>query len=82
MKKFVTKQEIEQARQLDLLSYLQRYEPDELVKVAPDVYSTRSNDSLKISNGRYFRNGNATNRTHCPKPGEKYTCKQGTCGAK
>lgn len=55
MKKFVTKQEIEQARQLDLLSYLQRYEPDELVKVAPDVYSTRSNDSLKISNGRWFR---------------------------
>mgnify|MGYP002564341901 CR=1 FL=1 len=47
--KQVSKEQIEQARKLDLLSYLQQYEPHELVKVASGVYSTRSNDSLKIS---------------------------------
>ena len=51
----VSKEQIEAARKLDLLSYLQRYEPSELVKVAPGVYSTRTNDSLKISNGKWFR---------------------------
>ena len=54
-RKYVTKEEIEQARQLDLLSYLQRYRPDELVKVTRGVYSLRSHDSLKISNGKWFR---------------------------
>lgn len=54
-RKYVTKEEIEQARQLDLLSYLQRYRPDELVKVARGVYSLRSHDSLKISNGKWYR---------------------------
>ena len=54
-KSYVTPQEIEQARQLDLLSYLQRYRPDELIKVTRGVYSLRSNDSLKISNGKWYR---------------------------
>ena len=40
---------IEQARQMDLLSYLQRYEPDNLKHVARNVYCTREHDSLKIS---------------------------------
>lgn len=53
--KQVSKEQIEYARKLDLLSYLQQYEPNELVKVASGVYSTRSNDSLKISNGKWFR---------------------------
>lgn len=54
-RKYVTKQEIEQARQLDLLSFLQQYRPHELVKLSPGVYSMRSHDSLKISNGRLYR---------------------------
>lgn len=54
-KSCVTKEEIEQARQLDLLSYLQRYRPDELIKVTRGVYSLRSHDSLKISNGKWYR---------------------------
>ena len=54
-RKYVTKEEIEQARQLDLLSYLQRYRPNELVKVTRGVYSLRSHDSLKISNGKWYR---------------------------
>lgn len=53
--KQVSKEQIEQARKLDLLTYLQQYEPHELVKVASGVYSTRSNDSLKISNGKWYR---------------------------
>lgn len=45
---------IEQARQMDLLSYLQRYEPSNLKRVAGNVYCTREHDSLKISNGKWY----------------------------
>ena len=45
---------IEQARQIDLLSYLQRYEPSNLKRVAGNVYWTREHDSLKISNGKWY----------------------------
>ena len=45
---------IEQARQIDLLSYLQRYEPGNLKRVAGNVYCTREHDSLKISNGKWY----------------------------
>lgn len=51
----VTKEEIERARQIDLLSYLEQYEPDELVQIAPGVHSTKSHDSIKISNGMWYR---------------------------
>ena len=45
---------IEQTRQIDLLSYLQRYEPSNLKRVAGNVYCTREHDSLKISNGKWY----------------------------
>ena len=45
---------IEQARQMDLLSYLQRYEPSNLKRVAGNVYCTKEHDSLKISNGKWY----------------------------
>ena len=45
---------IEQARQMDLLSYLQTYEPSNLQRVAGNVYCTREHDSLKISNGKWY----------------------------
>ena len=45
---------IEQARQMDLLSYLQAYEPSNLQRVAGNVYCTREHDSLKISNGKWY----------------------------
>ena len=51
----VSKAEIERARELDLLTYLQTYEPHELVRISSAVYSTRSHDSLKISNGKWFQ---------------------------
>lgn len=50
---YVTPEQIERARQMDLLTYLQVYEPDELVHVSGNVYSTRTHDSLKISNGKW-----------------------------
>ena len=50
---FVSKEQIAQAREMDLLTYLQRYEPDELVHFSGNTYTTRTHDSLKISNGRW-----------------------------
>lgn len=45
---------IEQARQMDLPSYLQRYETNNLKRVASNVYCTKEHDSLKISNGKWY----------------------------
>ena len=50
---YFTPEDIQQAKQLDLLTYLQIYEPDQLVKVSGDTYCTREHDSLKISNGKW-----------------------------
>ncbi|MEX1377697.1 MAG: DUF3991 and TOPRIM domain-containing protein [Eubacteriales bacterium] len=44
----VTKEQIEQAKQVDLLSYLQSYEPTNLVRKGCD-YCTKEHDSLIIS---------------------------------
>ncbi len=49
----VTKEQIAQAKQVDLLSYLQAYEPHSLKKTAPNEYCLREHDSLKISNGKW-----------------------------
>ena len=50
---YVTPEEIRKAKEMDLLTYLQNYEPNELVRVAPNTYCTREHDSLKISNGKW-----------------------------
>ena len=44
---------VEQARQIDLLTYLQSCEPQELVRISGNNYTTRTHDSLKISNGKW-----------------------------
>lgn len=44
---------LRKVKQIDLLTYLQQQEPSELVKVAPRVYTTKTHDSLKISNGKW-----------------------------
>ena len=44
-----TEEQIRQARSIDLLTYLQTYEPTELVHVRGDTFCTREHDSLKIS---------------------------------
>ena len=38
---------------MDLLTYLQNYEPQKLVKVSGNTYCTREHDSLRISNGKW-----------------------------
>lgn len=45
---------IERAKEMDLLTYLKRYEPDELVRISSNTYTTRTHDSLKISNGKWM----------------------------
>ena len=48
---YVTTEQIQDAKTWDLLSYLQKYEPHELIKSASNEYRTTSHDSLVISNG-------------------------------
>ena len=50
---FYDSEAIERARQVDLLTYLQTCEPQELVHVSGNVYCTRTHDSLRISNGKW-----------------------------
>jgi hypothetical protein len=50
---YVTNGAILQAKQMDLLTYLQNYEPHELVHISGNVYCTKTHDSLKISNGKW-----------------------------
>lgn len=47
----VTAEQIARAKQIDLLSYLQACEPQELRRDSPHQYRTVSHDSLVISNG-------------------------------
>lgn len=42
---------IQKVKELDLLSYLQNYEPEELVNVSKNTFTTKTHDSLVISNG-------------------------------
>ena len=55
MSKFVSQAMIKEARKIDLLSYLRNYEPKELVKISEGTYSTKTHDSLIISNGLWHR---------------------------
>lgn len=50
---YVTKTEIEFARQVDLLTFLKLYNPNELIPIGNNSYKTRTHDSLKISNGKW-----------------------------
>ena len=51
---YYPKEVIEKAKEMDLLTYLQNYEPDELVHFSGDTYCTKEHDSLKISNGKWM----------------------------
>ena len=52
----VTKEQIDKAKEWDLLSYLEAHEPHELKRCGPHEYCTRTHDSLKISNGKWCWN--------------------------
>lgn len=45
----VSEEQKAEAKKLDLLTYLQRYEPNELVHIHGNEYCTRTHDSLKIT---------------------------------
>lgn len=49
----ISKEDIERAREMDLLTYLTYYEPDNLRHVSGDIYCTREHDSLIINNGKW-----------------------------
>ena len=51
---YIPPEVVEQARQIDLLTYLQSCEPHELVRISGNTYTTRTHDSLKISNGKWM----------------------------
>ena len=42
---------MQEVKRMDLLTYLKNYEPYELVHFSGNTYTTRTHDSLKISNG-------------------------------
>ena len=48
---YYTPEQIEEAKKMDLLTYLKNYEPNELVQETNIQYCTKTHDSLKISNG-------------------------------
>ena len=51
---YYTEEQIKATRSIDLLTYLQTYEPTELVHIRGNTYCTRDHDSLKISNGKWY----------------------------
>ena len=51
---YASQVQIERAREMDLLTYLHIFEPDELVHIGGNHYCTREHDSLKISNGKWY----------------------------
>lgn len=51
---YIPRDQVEKAKEMDLLTYLKTFEPDELVHFAGNTYYTREHDSLKISNGKWY----------------------------
>ena len=51
---YYSKEAIAEVKKMDLLTYLENYEPYELVKLSDGIYTTKEHDSLKISNGLWF----------------------------
>ena len=51
---YVAPEVVQRVKQIDLLTYLKTYEPYELVHFSGNTYTTRSHDSLKISNGKWM----------------------------
>ena len=48
---YISPEIVKRAEEMDLLTYLQNYEPEELVKVGNGTYTTKTHDSIRISNG-------------------------------
>ena len=51
--RYIAAEDVAKAKEMDLLTYLRNYEPQELVHVSGNTYCTRAHDSLRISNGKW-----------------------------
>ena len=51
---YIAADDILKAREMDLMTYLRNYEPQELVRVSGNTYCTREHESLRISNGKWY----------------------------
>lgn len=50
---YIEPETVQRAKQIDLLSFLQSCEPNNLVRVSGDTFCTKEHDSLKISHGKW-----------------------------
>lgn len=55
MKDYISPELLNKAKEMDLLTYLINCNPSELVKITEDTYSTKTHDSLIISNNLWHR---------------------------
>ncbi len=55
MAKYVPKEMVKKAKEVDLLTYYMNYNPSELVKKGIGTYSLKTHDSVIISNGLWHR---------------------------
>ena len=51
---YIPPQVVQEVKRIDLLTYPKNYEPYELVHFSGNTYTTRTHDSLKISNGKWM----------------------------
>lgn len=51
---YIAPEMVQKVKQMDLLTYLKSYEPYELVHFSGNTYTTKTHDSLKISNGKWM----------------------------
>ena len=55
MSKYIPKELVKKAKEIDLLTYFMNYNPNELVKKGVGTYSLKTHDSVIISNGLWHR---------------------------
>ncbi len=48
---YIPREIVAEIKKMDALTYLKNYEPDELVSVGNETYTTKTHDSMRISNG-------------------------------
>jgi hypothetical protein len=53
---WVSPEQIEAAKQIDIVDYLQRHEPENLKRAGNNIYTLRDHDSFVISNGKWCWN--------------------------
>ena len=73
MSEYIPKELVEKAKSLTLLEYLNTYFPEEVVKKSNGTYTTKTHDSLIMSNGLWHRFSNNTGG----KSAIDYFCKNG-----